>query len=311
MLRVPLALLARPVKGKQSGDREHWVLILMRQTQCWRHDMTLTVSGASMFLVKTAACWPYGELFSHSMTSEASDQHAMGTTGPNCSSLQSRMVEVTGYTTAGYMRYPLVLPPLEFRMRAPFALASSSSSCMYVVLLFSGRGVMLTPDCHGSPACNCSTAAANFLQNCSAMLWCTNIILSAVQRWPLYDVEPVTHSFTAMSRSASGITIPAFLASRPRHTRSLCGDGWFLMRESAAREPPMNAKMSIIPDSMMGGSVARPLPVTKLTTPLGNVSLNASMVRRCASPPVRGIFMTTVLPIISEGMNWQYVSLNG
>ena len=60
MLRVPLALLARPVKGKQSGDREHWVLILMRQTQCWRHDMTLTVSGASMFLVKTAAAVEQG-----------------------------------------------------------------------------------------------------------------------------------------------------------------------------------------------------------------------------------------------------------
>ena len=54
-LRVPLALLARPVKGNVSGDREHCVLTFTRLTFAVKAASILEESGLFRSLVKIAA----------------------------------------------------------------------------------------------------------------------------------------------------------------------------------------------------------------------------------------------------------------
>ena len=57
-----------------------------------------------------------------------------------------------------------------------------------------------------------------------------------MQRWPLKDSAPVTHSRTARSRSASARTMAGFLASRPRTQRRRFGRGCCCFSTFATRE---------------------------------------------------------------------------
>ena len=58
-------------------------------------------AAASEERVKSAACWPFHELLRAACTSRTSAKLATGTTGPNCSSTNSRMPGATPSTTAG------------------------------------------------------------------------------------------------------------------------------------------------------------------------------------------------------------------
>ena len=100
------------------------------------------------------------------------------------------------------------------------------------------------------------TAAQNFSRNAGAMDSCTKRIFNAVQRWPLKLRLPVTHSFTATSRSASGRISAGFLASSPRMQRMRCGCGCWCLRMSATRLEPMNASASMRPLFMIGPMIS-------------------------------------------------------
>mmetsp|Transcript_116406 Transcript_116406/g.329251 ORF Transcript_116406/g.329251 Transcript_116406/m.329251 type:complete len:221 (-) Transcript_116406:569-1231(-) len=220
------------------------------------------------------------------------------------------MVFVTGYNTDGKTSVRSVSPPRWLMTLAPPAFASLMSSSKYLGLSGSGSGVIaFLPK--GGPAVSVDTASQNCSQKLSATLLCTTISLMAVHLWPLKDVLPARHSFTATDTSASGMTMPRFLPSRERRLRKRCGRGCWRMRESAALDEPMKAKRSTLPDCMMGGMVSRPRPATKFTTPFGKAWAYASMVSTCARPPMFGIFITTELPHSRAGINVAYVSLKG
>ncbi|MNL21090.1 hypothetical protein D3C87_1423650 [compost metagenome] len=102
--------------------------------------------------------------------------------------------------------------------------------------------------------------ALNFSMNASTTSSWTKRIFNAVQRWPLKDREPVTASFTALSRSTSGRTMPGFFASSPSAARKRCGRGCSFFRSLAALLVPINAKMSILPLAISALTVSRPLP---------------------------------------------------
>mmetsp|Transcript_23283 Transcript_23283/g.64512 ORF Transcript_23283/g.64512 Transcript_23283/m.64512 type:complete len:346 (+) Transcript_23283:821-1858(+) len=91
---VPIALERRPEKGKTSGPRLHWALRLMRPTTA--ESMSTKDAAAPGSRVKIAACCPFQDARTAASTSEALQNLAMGTTGPNCSSPKTRIVGSTG-----------------------------------------------------------------------------------------------------------------------------------------------------------------------------------------------------------------------
>mmetsp|Transcript_17443 Transcript_17443/g.70091 ORF Transcript_17443/g.70091 Transcript_17443/m.70091 type:complete len:333 (-) Transcript_17443:523-1521(-) len=306
---VPIADERRPEKGRTSGPRWHWVLMLARPTMVARRSTRVAAAAASR-RVKSATCWPDHEVLAAVTTSSKSSNAATGTTGPNCSSWKSRIAGVTGATTAGAKSAPARAPPDGLRTVAPFSRASSRSSTSQAGFEASGSGVIETAS-HGRPRGRRSTATASLSTNASKMLACATTSLIAVHRWPLYDSAPATSSRTVASRSASARTTPMFLPSSWLKTLSRCGCGCALTNASAPFEPPMKPSASTLPVPMMPGSVARPEPVTKLMTPFGKCFKSASTVRMWASAPIAGNLSTTQLPMSNAGTHMAYNSLSG
>mmetsp|Transcript_4382 Transcript_4382/g.13516 ORF Transcript_4382/g.13516 Transcript_4382/m.13516 type:complete len:226 (-) Transcript_4382:675-1352(-) len=220
---------------------------------------------------------------------------------------------VTPSRMAGMKRAPCRVPPpsLALTSVAPLPTASAMRPSRKAGLLGSGNGVIATLSSHGNPALSAPTLAAYLATNASATDSCTIISLIAVQRWPLYVVEPSMHCSAATSRSASGSTMPMFLPASCAKTLRRCGSGCCLISLSIAPVPPMKPIRSTRPVSMIGGIVFRPAPVTKLITPGGSAAAKASAVRRWTRPPVAGSLSTAVLPISSAGISMAYISLSG
>ena len=84
-----------------------------------------------------------------------------GITGPNCSSLYTLISSLAGYKTAGKTKLLVTSPPLRFKTFAPFFLASSIRSVIYLGLSGSGKGVSNVFS-QGKP----SFRSSIFLQNC-------------------------------------------------------------------------------------------------------------------------------------------------
>ena len=84
------------------------------------------------------------------------------------------------------------------------------------------------------------------------MSLCTYTTFKAVHRCPLKLHAPLTHSFTANSRSASGKTTAGFLASNPSTCRTLLGLGCCEIKALLLLLLPMSANTSTRPDCMMG-----------------------------------------------------------
>mmetsp|Transcript_27937 Transcript_27937/g.65224 ORF Transcript_27937/g.65224 Transcript_27937/m.65224 type:complete len:212 (-) Transcript_27937:741-1376(-) len=194
---------------------------------------------------------------------------------------------------------------------APLLSASPMSASRSCGFFSSGSGVIDTPSSHGSPTCSVAMRSRILRTNASATASCTMMSLIAVHRCPLYDSAPSAHCAAAVSRSASGRTMPRFLPSSCANTFRRCGCGCALISASAALEPPMNPSTSTSPVPMIGPIVARPEPETKLITPRGRCFANASHVRTCTRPPIAGSLRTAVLPMSSAGINMAYISLSG
>ena len=62
---------------------------------------------------------------------------------------------------------------------------------------------------------------------------------------------------------------------------------------------------------MTDGSVSRPEPLTKFTTPLGKHFCRASIVKTCAKAPIASNFKITGFPISKAGIIIAYISFNG
>mmetsp|Transcript_14923 Transcript_14923/g.37823 ORF Transcript_14923/g.37823 Transcript_14923/m.37823 type:complete len:321 (+) Transcript_14923:343-1305(+) len=308
---VPIAELRRPEKGTWSGERPHCMLMLMRPT-C---DESASMSGAAAAAleVKMADCWPFHDSLSAVYTSDKSENLATGSTGPNCSSWKIRISLVTPAMTAGWKSAPCRVPPPISALAtvAPLLTASAMSSSRYAGLFGSGSGVMFTLSSQGRPTLSAFTLATYFARKASYTDSCTIMSLTAVQRCPLYAVEPRRHCSAATSRSASPSTMPMFLPASCANTLRRCGSGCCLISLSIAPVPPMNPIMSTRPDSMMGGIVLFPEPVMKLRTPGGSAAANASAVRMCARPPTAGSLSTATLPMSSAGMSIAYISFSG
>ena len=61
---VPSALSLRPVKGKTSGPRWHWQLMLTRQT--WLTSGSTSAPILSGLVLKMLTCWPCSEVIMYS-----------------------------------------------------------------------------------------------------------------------------------------------------------------------------------------------------------------------------------------------------
>src|SRR5579875_1002233 len=107
------------------------------------------------------------------------------------------------------------------------------------------------------------------------MLWCTYIIFSAVQRWPLNDNAPVTVSENANLISAFCVMMAAFLASNPNMALKRFTLGCSFFNSLATLLEPMSVNTSILPDCIKAGTIAWPLPYMVFTTPLGKDSWKA------------------------------------
>ena len=83
------------------------------------------------------------------------------------------------------------------------------------------------------------------------------------------------HSLIVKSRSASGKTIPGFLASKPKTNLNLFLFGCKSCRATADEECPIKAKTSILPVFIIGEAIFLPFPNKIFTTPGGKLSLNA------------------------------------
>ena len=59
------------------------------------------------------------------------------------------------------------------------------------------------------------------------------------------------------------------------------------------------------------GSVSRPDPLTKFTTPFGRHFCRASMVKTCAKAPIAGSLRMTGFPISNAGIIIAYISFSG
>mmetsp|Transcript_61350 Transcript_61350/g.146266 ORF Transcript_61350/g.146266 Transcript_61350/m.146266 type:complete len:290 (-) Transcript_61350:692-1561(-) len=273
---VPIAEERRPAKGYTSGPHWHCALMFTRQVQSAHISKSSANSAeggaAPSCEVKMAVCWPKCIFLSHSIGSWMLSYGAMGITGPNCSAVHNCISAVTGYRTVGAksVRSQCAPPDPAFSTCAPFATASSVNCFRKSVPVHAIGVTLFFPK--GRPTDRPPMAAQNFWLNVSAILRWAMMSLMAVHRWPLKDVLPARHSFTARSMSASGITMAKFFASRDNRFFKRCGCGCALTSASAAFEEPMKAKISTSPDSMQGGIVSRPRPETKFTTPAGKHS---------------------------------------
>ena len=94
-----------------------------------RASTSLAAEAPEGSSVKMAACCPFHDALAALATSAASLKVATGITGPNCSSLHSRMAGVTGYTMAGWKRAPRSVPPpaKAFTTVAPLAATAAAS----------------------------------------------------------------------------------------------------------------------------------------------------------------------------------------
>ena len=174
----------------------------------------------------------------------------------------------------------------------------------------SGRGVM-SASTRGLPMTRLSVARAKASRNFSRMSLCTYTTFKAVHRWPLKLHAPLTHSFTANSRSASGKTTAGFLASNPSTCRTRLGLGCCEIKALLLLLLPMRASTSTRPDFMMGLARVRPRPNTMLTTPGGKLSANASSRGTMSKTPYLAGLNTHVLPIKMAGNSTQNVSFKG
>ena len=133
-----------------------------------------------------------------------------------------------------------------------------------------------------------------------------------MQRWPLKEREPVTHSATARSRSASSSTMAGFLASSPRMHRRRLGMGWQALQAVGHVRAADEGKGGNLADFARSAPPPRvPSPLTILTTPGGKHSAKQARSGAWQRAPKRGSFTTTVLPMARAGIRVVNVSFSG
>ena len=119
------------------------------------------------------------------------------------------------------------------------------------------------------------------------------------------------HSLIVRSKSASGKTIPGFLASKPKTNLNLFLFGCRSCRATAEEECPIKAKTSILPVFIIGEAIFLPLPNKIFTTPGGKLSLKAFKSGVINKTPCLAGLKTAVFPIMMAGISKQKVSFKG
>src|SRR5204862_5737796 len=133
---------------------------------------------------------------------------------------------------------------------------------------------------------------------------CTTSRDEAVQRWPLVPNAPHNEPSTALSISASSITMIAFLPPISSETilfsRAHCSA---IMRPVSVEPVNEISRTSLCPTSV--GPMSDPCPLIRFTTPFGTPAFSHALIRfkdeRGTSSPD---FNTTVLPQTSAGINF-------
>src|SRR3989338_1560548 len=123
----------------------------------------------------------------------------------------------------------------------------------------------------------------------------------AVHRWPLVAKAPHNAAVTAKSRSASSITICAFLPPISNEQRFKSFPQVEAIHDPTSDEPVNDTKeMSLCCAS--GAPASLPKPVTTFMTPAGNpASAKISANNKLMSGVSSAGFNTTVFPQISAG----------
>ena len=111
------------------------------------------------------------------------------------------------------------------------------------------------------------------------------------------------------SKSASGKTIPGFLASKPKTNLNL----FYLdvdLRATAEEECPIKAKTSILPVFIMGEAIFLPLQI-KYSQLLEESFLQRLLKWVINKTPCLAGLKTAVFPIMMAGISRQNVSFKG
>mmetsp|Transcript_2396 Transcript_2396/g.5543 ORF Transcript_2396/g.5543 Transcript_2396/m.5543 type:complete len:223 (-) Transcript_2396:459-1127(-) len=199
------------------------------------------------------------------------------------------------------------LPPAWTLAPAFFASSTSSTTRLYCILLL--MGPYWTPFWKPSPTFAFAASAASSLTNSSCMLSGTKARLMAMQTWPVFCMAPWKMPLAADFTSAPLSTMAGSLPPNSRVKR-------FSVPEVAAWIAlPVRVLPVKLILAMSGCSVIkRPsasLPLTRLTTPGGNVSAKASESMSVVSGVYGEGFSTIVLPVMTASPSFHAAMSGG